>query len=151
MKTTSQLPKKLSDLLLLAVLDSRKIGRTPGYILDMATWHTPSPYNDLCRVCMAGSVMACELNVPGQIHARPDYGFDKGTYRALIAIDAMRRGQFGEAFDHLFGSKAYISAKTSSGMKLAEELIYDSYHASVKRAPWTDYIKAVRILRQHGL
>lgn len=56
------LPNKLSDLITLAYEDAKQILRTPGYVLDMHLWH--QYHKGVCRVCLAGSVMAKTLGAP---------------------------------------------------------------------------------------
>ena len=54
-------PKKLSDLIGLAVADARTLDRET-YIPECWSWHTPVR-NNKCRVCLAGAVIAGTLRV----------------------------------------------------------------------------------------
>lgn len=58
----TQLPDKLSDLLLLACDDMEKAMKAGGYHYNMGNYHYPD--EGVCLVCFAGAVMAQSLKVP---------------------------------------------------------------------------------------
>jgi len=54
----ANLPDKLSDIILIALEDLRKVERSKKYKVYMGVWHSP---NGVCSVCFAGAVMSqCE-------------------------------------------------------------------------------------------
>lgn len=94
---TKKLPKKASDLILLALEDLRKVERSTKYEVDMGSWHSP---NGKCAVCFAGSVMAYSLNANIKRTYEPD-NFDEYTENRLFAIDAFREGYINTGLKHL--------------------------------------------------
>lgn len=62
-KIKDTLPSKPSELLTLALADLAKVERSKRYEVDMTDWHVPINKN-LCKVCLAGSVLAKSLNYP---------------------------------------------------------------------------------------
>ena len=104
MTTTTEtitLPMVPSELLQLAIDDARRLDRI-NYIPDSSSWHRPLQKNpEICRVCLAGAVMAGTLKVSPDRSAAPDYVHEPGHYHALVALDVMRRGLWNEAFNQL--------------------------------------------------
>jgi hypothetical protein len=104
---THPLPKKLSDLILVALGDLEKAERSKNYIVDMHTFHIPprrgcSCFNcstGRCAVCFAGSVMAFSLNAPINEELMP-HNFRQDRH-ALLALDGIRCGWLpsGERFE----------------------------------------------------
>jgi hypothetical protein len=143
------LPDKLSDLLELAVNDCKKLKKTPGYILNMGTWHEPvrgaGKRKPVCRVCMAGAIMACELGIPRNHESRPD-DFDPEDCSKLGAIDEMRNGHFDQA--------AHEMGHVSLEYHLAGELkirVRANWMEKDRRAPWSVYETCVKVLREYNL
>ncbi len=58
----NKLPRKLSDLLELAINDLEKVENSKEYSVDMGVWIKPH-IGGRCMVCLAGSVMAMSLHV----------------------------------------------------------------------------------------
>ena len=105
-------PKKLSDLIGLAVRDARTLDRGT-YIPDCWAWHTPGR-NNKCRVCLAGAVMAGTLRVKAKtevVRGTNEYTLttddgespveDKAWSTALYAIDSARGGDWAKALGAL--------------------------------------------------
>lgn len=86
------LPSKLSDLIKLAVKDLTKVEKMPNYSIDMGTWHDiKSIFNcEICSVCFAGSVMACELHIEFGRSAIPYYFKESLNYK-FHALDEIRK------------------------------------------------------------
>jgi hypothetical protein len=84
------LPDKLSDLIQMALGDLMKVEQNGNYEIDMNSWHMPRP-NNLCRVCMAGAVLARFLK-PDEYCSSPEGMFDRDTLLKLLAIDLVRVG-----------------------------------------------------------
>ena len=105
-------PKKLSDLIGLAVSDARALDRKT-YIPDCWRWHTPGR-NNKCRVCLAGAVIAGTLRVKPKtevVRGISEYTLttddggspveDKAWSTALYAIDSARGGEWAKALEAL--------------------------------------------------
>jgi len=82
----STLPSKLGDLIRLAIKDLEACESTPGYLIEMAEWHTYVPDEDICYVCLAGAVMANTLKVPRDVTDFPALYFEA----QLDALDLIR-------------------------------------------------------------
>ena len=88
-------PNKKWKLLELALNDLRKAERSKKYVVDMNHWYKP---NSVCRVCLAGSVMAFSLSVvpdkdaPDREIVPSDLG--EAWDMALLGLDSMRFGSF---------------------------------------------------------
>ena len=93
------LPRKPSDLILLALKDFGSVERSVHYEVNMDEWHNPFDFGT-CAVCMAGAVMARTLNVNPLEKCNPD-DFTDGTKNKLIALDHLRTGSVGSAFELL--------------------------------------------------
>ena len=94
----NKLPDRPSELLKLAMTDLELVEKDKRYVIDMNTWH--SPYNDKCAVCMAGAVMAKELELPVHIDSHPVH-FQYDLMRKFNAINYFRTGNFEYAFRSL--------------------------------------------------
>lgn len=92
------LPDKPSELLTIALESLDEVKRDKRYVIDMASWHTPS--GDVCYVCLAGAVMARKLNVPFNRYVLPSY-FDDDTYAKLQGLDKIRDGRLRLAFNYM--------------------------------------------------
>lgn len=102
------LPDEPSDLIRVSIRDMIEVKKDPKYIIDMGVYHEPSselgidhePLVRVCRVCLAGSVIAKTFNfskyrVSGPVH------FDYLTKRKLQALDQFRQGNIWSAFEFL--------------------------------------------------
>ena len=92
------LPSKPSELVKLAIIDLKAIEATPGYLIDMGSWHVghaPGSSGDKCWVCLAGAVMANSLGVKPSMSVKPwDPIFDSDVTLEgkLEALDSFRSG-----------------------------------------------------------
>ena len=98
-KTTStELPDKLSELILVALADLERCEAMWIYKIDMMTWHNLEPTKfggARCHVCFAGVVMAQTKKVPlthQGILNEDSYEGDK-----FVALDAIRQGKVADA------------------------------------------------------
>ena len=94
-------PKRLSDLVELAVNDARRLDRSV-YEPRAAVWHTPDVEDPTkCKVCLAGAVIA------GTLHRLPSERFDFNQIsdawaKALDVLDLVRDGSYDGAWlDHV--------------------------------------------------
>jgi len=56
----------------MALADLEVAERSPGYAIDMETWHTPERSSNRCLVCFAGAVMASRHGIqPHQVYVGP--------------------------------------------------------------------------------
>lgn len=70
--------------------------------MDMATWHEP---NGVCRVCLAGAVMAKTMHTPADVNLEPWMIYERGErelYNKLVALDYFRCGNVGSGL-HMMG------------------------------------------------
>lgn len=106
------LPTKPSELLALAIGDYKKVLTDPNYIVDMDVWHTP--VGDLCRVCLAGAVMAksCKTGLT-DVAGPTDYGSE--IQRPLRALNDFRVGRIVDGF-------SYLGLYTNKDMAFARRL-----------------------------
>jgi hypothetical protein len=124
------LPSKPSELLKLALADVEAAAKTPGYKIDMGTWHSGTAANSgyrgsgdgLCTVCMAGSVLAMSLKLQpttyvagikepfesgrGGVRAINECGeqadiINRKTANALLALNEFRAGYLDAAYRYL--------------------------------------------------
>lgn len=92
-KSKKKLPKKLSDLIEVALHDLEACEKSDEYTISMDQWHFPSS-TQTCEVCLAGSVMAQTLRTKTSRIACPeDFGGD--VQQALLALDEVRHGPIG--------------------------------------------------------
>ena len=92
-----KLPNKPSDLIDLAMFDLEQIEKDRRYRVEMSKWHESTVIGgeEICEVCLAGSVMANSL---GAIHGREacPQDYDEETAMALDALDCFRLGNVKE-------------------------------------------------------
>lgn len=96
------LPDKPSALIRLALADLAKCERSPKYKINMAWWlKGPDAADTVCKVCLAGAVMAqtLRLKVESDKEIMPISGSDDG--RKLSALDWLRQGGVNSACNNL--------------------------------------------------
>lgn len=90
MTTQVILPRIPSQLIRLALADLKKVEAMPDkYKVEMWEWHEPT-ISKKCVVCLAGSVMACTLNM----NINKSYGpsdFPENAVQ-LFVLDCFRNG-----------------------------------------------------------
>ena len=93
------LPKKLWKLLALGVYDMKEIMKNPDYEFYMHEWHEPVKVEgrDICKVCMAGAVLANTLGYLKNMPYNCKY-VSLSDINCIDAIDYMLRDCFEEAF-----------------------------------------------------
>lgn len=97
-KKIAKLP--MWELMALAVQDLESVIPADMYRVQMSDWHAPletATGNRVCRVCLAGAVMARSLGASPDQYALPKY-YPQKTERALRAIDEFRGGNIRRAF-----------------------------------------------------
>ena len=157
-KKNVELPNTLSGLLRLAVTDARRVAKDPRYTLNMSTWHTPRRAGKgkrVCQVCMAGAVMTQLPGVRVDREIEP-YNLPEDLQRKMTAIDMMRSGFFGAAFDALHPERLRTPDERAA-MELAHTAVCSTYRLNTEaadryaRASWASYLRAAKILEAAGL
>lgn len=93
------LPAMPSEALREALADFDSILRTPGYAVGMDWWMSPaSAETGLCKVCLAGAVMAKRCGTSRYLHPPQ---FETGTYKKFLFLNAIRQGQIWVALHYL--------------------------------------------------
>lgn len=104
---SDKLPSKPSALIRQAVRDLQSCERSSRYWIDMHQWHTPhGDHDDVCYVCLAGSVMAQSLGSdPSEVMDPVD--LDVEDENKMLFLNSLRCGllldvvEFNDAFpDH---------------------------------------------------
>lgn len=97
METKDTLPDTPSDLILAALEDFMGLLTEPDYVIDLEIWHQPAvnvfnPDEEICKVCLAGAIMAKRLGVKKHEHSSPQR-FPIETSHKLCALDYFHRGE----------------------------------------------------------
>lgn len=92
------LPRRLSEVIRVALRDLASVERSRAYVVDMSNWHwaSASP-RAVCHVCLAGAVMARTLGADRSETVGPNIARTKWDERRLYALDAARRGELDKA------------------------------------------------------
>lgn len=139
-----ELPDKLSARIRVAITDVKKCEADPAYELDMSEWHRPFGFGAMCRVCLAGSVMAQTLGVPIDRECTPstfedetkrDYG---QLARYLLELDAVRGGMLDN------------SELTQELADKFNELVEETYDEIAGHSPWHVYLQGADMLEAAG-
>ena len=93
------LPDTLSELILVAVKDARKLDRDK-YCPYHLSWHEMFGEELTCSICDAGAVMAGTLQVERDVTKEPD-DFNESVNSKLCALDQARHGYYYAALDSL--------------------------------------------------
>lgn len=148
----AHLPRKLSDLILLALDDLAKVERSKKYQVNMGTWHDPN-FDDQsqypCQVCFAGAVIAKTLRTEPNREATPE-DFPPPTSNRLLALDALRSGNLYAALLNmgLPFLKAGVVADAAESLRLMDQLTpYEFDRRGFKRS----MRKVAAFLQERGL
>ena len=94
------MPLPPSALILLALSDLRKCEADPTrFLINMGTWHSPG--DGLCRVCLAGAILAQTFKIPDDEIYVPRLFFMEDLDRALLAIDRFHLGWIDDGLKDL--------------------------------------------------
>lgn len=149
------LPAKPSDILSVALKDFRAIKRHSGYAIDMNQWHTPNDVNDICYVCLAGSVMANSLAVFNQ-ETLTCSDFEASNEQKLRFLDGIREGLLSH-YGHQFSLS--ISQEMANQLTVAIEDLYQRHNSrglgelghNETGDAFEDYLEeATRLLKRFG-
>lgn len=106
--------RKLSDLLEVALKDLVSVERMKKtYVVNMGLWHSPSYHdeNGRCAVCLAGSVMACTMQIPTDVSEVTVVGDrspqGQADWLKLAAINQARMADIKDAITHFAAAEAY--------------------------------------------
>lgn len=124
----TQLPKKDSALIRLAVHDLELVEKDDKYVVEMGQWHQPTFIDnadcfdehdvEFCEVCFAGAVMAKTLKYNLEYQVFPDEVGDGPNDDRFAFLDRIRNYYF-EANDLGFPDDMYIDdiRKSASSIK----------------------------------
>lgn len=143
-----ELPTCMCGILRRAVEDVMVVAKMPKYRISMASWHEP---NGVCKVCMAGAVMARTLRADRKYVYEPS-DFESEEY-ALYAVNSMRVGDMVGAHWQIYGRGVTPSASEMAAMGRARDLIRTDYdkHEDRDHADWEVYLEAADVLKAAGL
>jgi hypothetical protein len=102
-------PRKFSAWLELAIADLKRVELDPGFEVDMACFlkqHYTRP--GVCRVCLAGSVLAGAGHNPTSRFADEFHSLTHSERNLLQAIDAVRSGNIQTALIYASYAHGYI-------------------------------------------
>ena len=162
--TARELYKKpLSELIRICVADAQKIENTPGYKLDMGTFHSiyREDYegslildsdeqvlsDDTCYVCMGGAVLSQSLSAPFRT-IDVSRELSEEAKNVVFALDRVRQGCLFDALDYL--NRDYTH-KQGVALEFCKDLIEEDYGAAGSRADWDTYLKVAGVLEVFGL
>lgn len=90
--TVQELPDLPSELIRVAIEDTKKILKDEHYKLDLRRWHDYDKDDGRCTVCFGGAVMSKSLGLSPNITAIPS-SFSNSNARKLSALDCFRSGK----------------------------------------------------------
>ena len=88
MQITKTLPNKLSELYRIALEDLKKAEQSPEYIINMNNWSLYNGSTKKCEVCLAGAVVAIELDLKGFMN--PDHIDDPAVKQKIEILNQLR-------------------------------------------------------------
>lgn len=153
-----KLPDKRSELIRLAVHDAIKISHNPAYKLNMEQWHSKEYWDDelgqiisdnVCNVCLAGSVMACTLKAKVNSKKSPN-SYSEDLMGKLNLINNWREGAAEYEF-YFWLADEILNEKQKIAISEAQDVIKHHYNSRLERADWNTYFKAANILEKVGL
>jgi hypothetical protein len=100
-KQTPKLPDKPSELIKVAIRDLEAVERSRVYAVSMGQWHTKFESDNVCYVCLAGSVMAKTFKIKRNKTCSPASITNDDAQRKLYALNAFRIGDIVGAFNNL--------------------------------------------------
>ncbi len=147
----------MSALLRLAVNDVKKVEKLKGVELDMSIFFGGKTKATPCAVCMAGSVLLCDVKMPktGET-AFPEFAGEKAVlysqanYSVLESIDMMRKGCFHSV-------AIALGIKTNDLQYRAADLATDIVQETFGEGPvsgmatYESYEAAAKVLEAVGL
>ena len=135
-----KLPKKLSALIRVALVDESRAFRSKLYHIDMSNWHVPAhnELRDQCQVCLAGAVMAFSLKADINEDLAPSM---YSCSRQLQALNLIRKGDVQYALRELEGRERLHRVKefTELEWELCIEVV--KYHDD--RTKWRRDMKKI--------
>jgi len=122
MKSKNKLPSTLWENVLLAVHDLELVEQNELYTVNMNNWHNTVRGNEVCRVCLAGSVMAMtkELDPDSCVYELDDE-FTPREVRIFSSLDHIRLHETDHAIHVFFKSK--IPVRVVRSMKKNKESV----------------------------
>ena len=87
-----ELPDLPSELVRVAIEDTKKVLKDEHYKLDLGRWHDYDKHDGRCAVCFGGAVMSKSLGLSPKMTAIPS-SFGASNARKLSALDCFRSGK----------------------------------------------------------
>lgn len=160
-KEIQPLPNTLSGMIRIALKDEDKAFKSSKYHIDMSEWHLPPNYGPyatgkVCRVCLAGAVMAGTFGLSYTECETPNslLGDDAEADR-LASLDDIRTGRIYEAL--ITGGFAGHHDAATIGLQIKEVIgkppIYRSQRIKPeKRKEWRKWMfRCAKELEARGL
>jgi len=153
------LPKTLSGLIRIALKDEDRMFKSPMYYIDMSEWHLPAGYgpknNRVCRVCLAGAVMAGTLGLDHTQYETPGSLLPDDESDRLGSLDSVRTGDMFEALveGRFIGIEDAIVIGTEIKNAIGKPPIYRSQRIKPeKRKEWRKWMfRCAKELEARGL
>jgi hypothetical protein len=108
LKLKTRLPKKLSALTKIALLDLIATEADPKYKIDMSRWHRTNRDLGVCGVCFAGSVMAQRGGIRANKTVEATH-FCRADAAKFFALNYIRNGEVEEAYLTLYPPKDFTA------------------------------------------
>lgn len=160
-KENQPLPNTLSGMIRIALKDEDKVFKSSKYYIDMSEWHSPPGYGpyvstEVCRVCLAGAVMAGTLGLDRTRYETPHSLLSDCESDRLSSLDSVRTGDVFAALTHgSFGVGLHDSLVIGNEIKktIGKPPIYRSQRITPeKRRGWRKWMfSCARELEARGL
>ena len=122
-KNKEKLSDTPSQLILDALTDLRKCEADPNYAINMGIWHSGTEGNEICKVCLAGAVLAktIEWDINEySVCSEKDFEDDKELADKMIALDYFRTGEIHGALCYLDMDQKYFEDKIEEFRKIPD-------------------------------
>ena len=154
------LPNTLSGMIRIALKDEAWVYKSSKYYVDMTEWHLPPEYgphenSKVCRVCLAGAVMAGTFGLAYTEYETPISILDDEDAGRLGSLDFVRTGAVCEALTE--GSFVGLDDAKAIGNKIRNTIgkppIYRSQRIKPeKRREWRKWMfRCAKELEAQGL
>lgn len=147
------LPEKPSALLRVALADMKLCEADPKFSIDMNVWFAPE--NQICKVCLAGSVMAQTLKTEiSEFLCPTDFEYD--YTKSLMGLNQLRTGQIASAMKFLNAYEIWKASDFKNPLEMFfsyEEEIYQYINSEATDRPrfYADMESLAQELERIGL
>lgn len=159
-KEIQPLPNTLSGMIRIALKDEDQVFKSSKYYVDMSEWHLPPEYgphknSKVCRVCLAGAVMAGTLGLAPTEYETPNSILSDEDADRLASLDCVRTGAVRDAL--IEGKFVGLDDASAIGNKIRNTIgkppIYRSQRIKPeKRREWRKWmLRCAKELEAQGL